>query len=123
MIVFGKPLRAASLLYLLTLGLDQPIVAQDSEGADSDKETPLSTETDVVLVEARLPFVPTSNTIATRLPVELEWTPANVGVVSGSLVEEQNGQILGDACRTSAASTCRPDRVSSITLSSAALTR
>ena len=85
-------------LFLLALGLAPlQVLAQDSEDPNADKETPVATEKDVVLVEARLPFVPTSNTIATKLPMELDWTPANVGVVSSALIEEQDGQILGDA--------------------------
>ena len=70
----------------------------DAEDEPSAKaESPVATERDVVLVEADLPFVPTTNTIATKLPVELAWTPANVGVVNGALIEEQNGWVLGDA--------------------------
>lgn len=97
MIVFGNVHRTTAILLLVALGLGQPMAAQESENPDGEKEQPVATEKDVVLVEARLPFVPTSNTIATRLPVELDWTPANVGVVGAALIEEQNGQILGDA--------------------------
>ena len=65
--------------------------------AQVEGETPVATETDVVLVEASLPYVPTSNTIATRLPTDLASTPANVGVVSGPLIEEQRNLILSQA--------------------------
>ena len=69
----------------------------DNDDLEGQQATPVATERDVVLVEGELPFIPTTNTITTKLPVELDWTPANVGIVNGALVEEQNGQILGDA--------------------------
>lgn len=84
------------LLLLALSGIGMPSFAQEAESSGPELETPVATEKDVVLVEARLPFVPTSNTIATKLPMELDWTPANVGVASGPLIEEQNGLILGD---------------------------
>ncbi len=68
------------------------------EGATSEAAAePAAVQKDVVFVQDSLPFIPTSNTIATKLPVELRWTPANVGVVPGKLIREQNALVLSDA--------------------------
>ena len=50
-----------------------------------------------VTVEGSLPYIPTSNTILTRLPLMLRLTPANVGTVGEQLMHEQSAFILGDA--------------------------
>jgi TonB-dependent siderophore receptor len=52
-----------------------------------------------VSVQGDLPYIPTSNTIATRLPLLLRLTPANVGIVNDVLIREQNDIVLGDALR------------------------
>ncbi len=72
-----------------------PLLAE--QHAESTEEEPAATESDEVFVIDSLPYIPTSNTIATKLPVELRWTPANVGVVSGELLDEQNSRVLTDA--------------------------
>ena len=41
--------------------------------------------------------MPTSSSIVTKLPVALERTPANVGVVGDRLLAEQGAWTLGDA--------------------------
>lgn len=82
---------------LVLFAFAEPTLRAQTETEETENEAPMTTERDIVLVEDELPFVPTSNTITTKLPVELDWTPANVGVVNGALVEEQNGLILGDA--------------------------
>ena len=40
-------------------------------------------------MEGSLPYVPTSNTIATKLPLSLQLTPFHVGIVTQALLEEQ----------------------------------
>lgn len=50
-----------------------------------------------VFVEGLLPDIPTSNTVAAKLPLSLQDTPASVSVVPTSLTEEQRGFVLGDA--------------------------
>jgi TonB-dependent siderophore receptor len=52
-----------------------------------------------VSVEGKLPYIPTSNTIATRLPLLLRLTPANVGTVNELVLREQGAVVLGDALR------------------------
>ncbi len=78
----------------ITLASPEP-AAQSPESADA--ASPAATARTTILVEDSLPYVPKSNTIATKLPMDLDWTPANVGVVSALLIEEQNGRVLIDA--------------------------
>lgn len=52
---------------------------------------------DEVFVSGRRPEIPTSSTVATKLPLALAETPASVAVVSGELLEEQDAFLLGDA--------------------------
>ena len=71
-----------------------PLLAQEPRA-----EEPVATYEDVLFVEESLPYIPDSNTIATKLPLPLQRTPASVGVVSEPLLEEQGGVVLGDALR------------------------
>lgn len=70
--------------------------AGDPPGAP---QIPVATQEATLHVADSLPYVPTSNTIATKLPVALAWTPANVGVVGAPLLLEQGALILGDALK------------------------
>lgn len=63
------------------------------------QDPPAATYEDVLFVEGALPEVPDSNTIATKLPLPLQQTPASVGVVARPLFEEQGSVVLGDALR------------------------
>lgn len=76
--------------------LTAPLGAQE---AAQESEPPAATYEDVLFVEESLPYIPDSNTIATKLPLPLQRTPASVGVVSEPLLEEQGGVVLGDALR------------------------
>jgi outer membrane receptor for monomeric catechols len=53
--------------------------------------------TEFVLVQENLPYVPSSNTIVTKLPTSLMLTPFNVGVVGEPLMEEQDALELSQA--------------------------
>ena len=50
-----------------------------------------------VYVEGSLPYVPNSNTMITRLPLELQLTPSNVGVVTAPLFNQRFDRVVGDA--------------------------
>ncbi len=97
-----------STAFLLSLCLLLPVTpaaAEVAAAAEEDTpseaaEAPAAVQKDVVFVQDSLPFIPTSNTIATKLPVELRWTPANVGVVPAKLIREQNTLVLSDALET-----------------------
>ena len=76
-------------LFLAILLIASPALAQEPE------ETPKYE--DVLFVEGSLPYVPDSSTIATKLPLSLQQTPASVGVVTDWLIEEQGSTVLGEA--------------------------
>jgi TonB-dependent siderophore receptor len=86
-ILFGLALSG-----LLTV----PLPAQQEA---AEEEPPAAAYEDVLFVEERLPYIPDSNTISTKLPLPLQRTPASVGVVSEPLMEEQGSVVLGDALR------------------------
>ena len=67
--------------------------ADASKAGERDEENSDLTE----YVEVNDSFIPTSNTIATRLSVPLRLTPANIGVVSEPLLREQYAVNLGDS--------------------------
>lgn len=50
-----------------------------------------------IFVEGSLPYVPSSNTIATKLPLSLLLTPFNVGTVTEALIEEQYASTVSGA--------------------------
>lgn len=79
-------------LAILAFLVAAPLAAQD-------EPPPGATYEDVLFVEGTLPNVPDSSTIATKLPLPLQQTPASVGVVSGWLLEEQGSSVLGEALR------------------------
>ena len=89
-LVLGMPARADE---------PQPAKDEDSAAAEAAPARPTGTPPEQVQVEGKLPYVPTSNTIATRLPVPLRLTPASVGTVGDPLLREQFDLILGDALR------------------------
>ena len=47
-------------------------------------------------IEVRVPYAPTSNTIASKLPLSLQLTPSNVGSVAAALMREQQANVLSD---------------------------
>ena len=88
---------------LLLLGLGSPLHSQDvEEKEEQEKKDPQSTTpppavSEYVFVEGSLPYVPRSNTIVTKLPIERRLTPTNVGFVTEPLAREQFDRVLGDA--------------------------
>ena len=54
---------------------------------------------DEVFVKGQAPATPTSKTVAAKLPLSLQETPASVAVVKAELSEEQGNFVLGDALR------------------------
>ena len=48
----------------------------DAEAAETSTEEPRARHDEAILVEGSVPFAPTSNTIATKLPVPLAWKPS-----------------------------------------------
>ena len=72
---------------------------------DLDEETVIHDE---VFVEGEAPSIPTSNTVAAKLPLALRETPASVGLVERELNEEQGNFVLGDALRNVAGINVHP---------------
>jgi outer membrane receptor protein involved in Fe transport len=71
----------------------EPEQKQEQEG-EEEQEAPQIRDVRFVYVEGSLPFVPTLNTIAARLPIELRLTPFNVGSVTEALFRDQYSQVL-----------------------------
>ncbi len=84
-------------IWLLALALPAAAAAQDAGSGKAEPAAPPATLEDEVWVEESLPYAPSSNTVATKLPVAQSWTPANVGVVDRELFEDQGATVLGDA--------------------------
>jgi iron complex outermembrane receptor protein len=88
---------AGALANVALLVAAAPLPAQEDSADPPAEEEPTVEERDVLFVEESLPFLPSSNTIATKLPVETAWTPAHVGVVDLAVMKEQEARVLGDA--------------------------
>jgi outer membrane receptor protein involved in Fe transport len=67
------------------------------DGGEANVPAPASVANEVIVVEGSLPYIPTANMIATRLPIELRWTPTNVGTVNEPVLNEQLARVLGEA--------------------------
>jgi outer membrane receptor protein involved in Fe transport len=82
-----------------------PVVAdEEPDGQASDEKSQDTAPSDEPkaekeYVEVNVSYVPTSNTIASKLPLPVQLTPANVGTVSETLFHEQDGYTLTDALR------------------------
>ncbi len=72
------------------------LVAQEVEG-EAEEQLVQAEATEFIFVEGSLPLIPSSNTIASKLPLSLFLTPNNVGIVSSELMREQNARVMGDA--------------------------
>jgi len=97
LLLFGAVvlLLAASPLIAAPGGEDDESAEESSEGAK-----PVSMPTvERQYVEVNVSELPSSNTIATKLPLSMQMTPANVGTVTEALVTEQAGYYLSDALR------------------------
>ncbi len=92
-----RPPALAALAALLVAALSTTALADDGADLDNAGSDPSIAIEEEVYVEESLPYLPTSNTIVTKLPVELEWTPAHVGVVTSHQIREQGARVLGDA--------------------------
>jgi hypothetical protein len=86
----------------LVLGFDSPSYSQETQKKEEEKKpdpqtpaVPVSVS-EYVFVEGSLPYVPRSNTIVTKLPLDRRSTPNNVGFVTEPLAREQFDR-FGDA--------------------------
>ena len=106
-----KSLRI-SIIGVLALAMAFPAVAQEPAATqqaastqDAAEPAPQSGQQPArrgqakafIYVEGSLPYVPTSNIIAAKLPLSLQLTPFNVGIVTRALFEEQYGATIAGA--------------------------
>lgn len=102
----GRALRGPAALWAAVLVAGaftgMPALAQDADGDPAESETPQYTVQEEVFVEHSPSAIPTANTVAAKLPLSLDETPASVSVIPGPLLEEQDAFILGDALENSA---------------------
>ena len=91
----NRTVAVATLLLPLLL-LISTVSAKDGDEEQSAEDEARSIE-QREYIEVNVSYLPTSNTIATKLPVPLHLTPANVGSVSAPLLREQAAVVLGDA--------------------------
>ena len=102
----SKVLRslAAGMLLLLpplaapVTSAEEPDPKKSAEEQASEEQQP-SDEGPTEYVEVVVPFAPESSTIASKLPLPLQLTPANVGSVPVPLMLEQDAYVLTDALR------------------------
>ena len=100
----GIPVRRAPWFRVLSLMIPLAALPLAADAADTT-ETADAQRDDRTVIEERLDvedsvdYLPTSNTIATKLPTDPAWTPANIGTVDSVLMSEQNAQTVGDALR------------------------
>jgi iron complex outermembrane receptor protein len=94
-----EPKRIVAGSVALLLVLAGPAVPSDSSGDVAEPEAdPGPRESDLQeYVEVGGTHLPTSNTIATKLPIPLQVTPFNIGKVSATLFQEQEAVLLGDS--------------------------
>ncbi len=94
-------LRSTALLLFAAALLCPPALSAEAGDSADEGQAPPPAAPAVppvnVTVTGSLPYIPTSNTILTRLPLMLRLTPASVGTVGEQLLHEQGALILGDA--------------------------
>jgi TonB-dependent siderophore receptor len=97
-VVTTRLLRMGLLGGLTACAFTAPGWAEEAKAdAAAGEPTPAAVFEEEVLAVGERPDIPTSNTVATKLPLALVRTPASVAVVPGSILEQQDALILGDA--------------------------
>jgi iron complex outermembrane receptor protein len=74
-------------------------LAEEAAGGAGKDDAAVAGKPEVVRVEESAPYIPGSNTLATRLPVPLLDTPTNVGTVNEPLIRDQYDLFLGQTLR------------------------
>ena len=101
---FSLPAALALACTLALFGFGPQTFAATSESTTPEGENPealLAEEPirDEIFVEDALPDIPTSNTVAAKLPLSLRETPASVSVIQAGQFREQGAFVLGDALK------------------------
>lgn len=84
------------MIWLCRLGLILMILLTPLIGTGQTKEDSVYTAGEILVTSQRYD-IPTVSTVATRVPVPLQTTPASVSVVTQSQLEEQGSIVLSDA--------------------------
>src|SRR3972149_6001414 len=97
-----RPVLPVLRTALVVTTLGSPAYSQEPKDEEKKSSDPQSQAApaavnEYVFVEGSLPYVPSSNTIVTKLPLDRRSTPNNVGVVTEPLAREQFDRALGDA--------------------------
>jgi iron complex outermembrane recepter protein len=91
-------LRSAGLLLLLCTALFPAAPARAAEDPAKPENTEPQLKETLTVNETPL-LVPETNTVATKLPVANQLTPASVSVVAAPLLERQDARTLSDALK------------------------
>jgi TonB-dependent siderophore receptor len=71
-----------------------------TEASEEDQSEEMKTYTlEGIVVRGNKEAIPTESSVATKMPVSIQKTPASVGVVTKALVDRQDGVVLGDALK------------------------
>lgn len=81
----------------VVIALATPAGTTAQEATDGEADEPQLEQQEEIVVQDTLPYLPDSNTIATKLPLPLDQTPASVGVVTAPILQEQRAIVLGQA--------------------------
>ncbi|MEE8586590.1 MAG: TonB-dependent receptor, partial [Acidobacteriota bacterium] len=69
------------------------------EKQSGQSQQPIQGPSTSITVAESIREIPTESITAAKMPVSIRHTPASISVVSGSLIESQDGVVLGDAIR------------------------
>ncbi|NKB89606.1 MAG: TonB-dependent siderophore receptor [Acidobacteria bacterium] len=90
-------LRSALYLALAAAVPAGSLLAQDPESDPQEEQVLQGEATEYIFVEGSMPLVPSTNSIASKLPLSLFLTPNNIGMVTSELMREQNARVMSDA--------------------------
>lgn len=82
---------------LLFVSLAALVAAASSSFAQTEPGKSYVSSDTVLVIAERIAPLPATNSAAAKFPLALRLTPASVGVVTNSLIENQNAIVLGDA--------------------------
>jgi TonB-dependent siderophore receptor len=86
-----KLVVAACLIFSATLSIE-------SFAQEGTEKTYVAEDT-VVVIADRVTRIPTTGSVAAKMTIPLQQTPASVGVVTNALIENQDGVVLVDALK------------------------
>ncbi|NIR50191.1 TonB-dependent siderophore receptor [candidate division KSB1 bacterium] len=85
-------------IQLYTICLCILIIPKVTFGDDGDTKTYVFADT-IRVVGARYMKIPEVNSVAVKMPISIQSTPASVGIVTQALFENQDGIVLSDALK------------------------